>query len=93
MRNLEKKKFKIVWDGEMKMAYTEIIEVIKQSMECSIGYYDPVQNIYLSTDASEFVYFLFITQSAEVVEVYDPFKSNFKVIAINSGGFAGSQIN
>eukprot|EP00924_Labyrinthula_sp_SR-Ha-C_P008557 augustus_masked-scaffold_32-processed-gene-3.36-mRNA-1 protein AED:1.00 eAED:1.00 QI:0/-1/0/0/-1/1/1/0/1737 len=92
MRNLEKKKLKIIWDEEMEMAYTEMIEAIKRSMECSIGYYDPEQNIYLFTDASEFFYSLFITQSAEAVDVYDPFKSNFRVIAINSGGFTGSQI-
>eukprot|EP00924_Labyrinthula_sp_SR-Ha-C_P012032 snap_masked-scaffold_26-processed-gene-2.29-mRNA-1 protein AED:1.00 eAED:1.00 QI:0/0/0/0/1/1/3/0/512 len=83
MRNLEKKKLKIIWDEEMEMAYTEMIEAIKQSMECSIGYYDSEQNIYLFIDASD----------AEDVDVYDPFKSNFRVIAISSGGFAGSQIN
>eukprot|EP00924_Labyrinthula_sp_SR-Ha-C_P010159 maker-scaffold_66-snap-gene-0.74-mRNA-1 protein AED:0.92 eAED:0.92 QI:0/0/0/1/0/0/2/0/501 len=83
MRNLEKKKLKIIWDEEMKMAYTEMIEAIKQSIERSIGYYDPDQNIYLFTDASEFFYSLFITQT----------QKSWIVIAINSGGFAGSQIN
>eukprot|EP00924_Labyrinthula_sp_SR-Ha-C_P005510 augustus_masked-scaffold_62-processed-gene-0.16-mRNA-1 protein AED:1.00 eAED:1.00 QI:0/-1/0/0/-1/1/1/0/2107 len=92
LKNLERKRIMINWDVEMNLAYDEMISAIENSMHHSLGYYNPKENIYLFTDASDRFYSLYITQTKEEVDLVSPFKSNYRVIALSSGSFTGSSL-
>eukprot|EP00924_Labyrinthula_sp_SR-Ha-C_P002389 snap_masked-scaffold_16-processed-gene-2.6-mRNA-1 protein AED:1.00 eAED:1.00 QI:0/-1/0/0/-1/1/1/0/2052 len=92
LKNLERKKILIEWSPEMEAAYDEMIAAIEASMKCTIGFYNPEEDVYIFCDACDRFYSLFISQSSEVVDVSNPFASNFRVIAMNSGAFTGSSL-
>eukprot|EP00924_Labyrinthula_sp_SR-Ha-C_P000042 augustus_masked-scaffold_60-processed-gene-0.71-mRNA-1 protein AED:0.69 eAED:0.69 QI:0/-1/0/1/-1/1/1/0/2071 len=93
MKNLERRRVPIEWTEEMERTYEEMMQALKDSMSYSLGFYDPKEDVYLFTDASERFYSLYISQTSEKVDRLNPFLSNFRVIAMSSGSFVGSALN
>eukprot|EP00924_Labyrinthula_sp_SR-Ha-C_P003155 augustus_masked-scaffold_15-processed-gene-0.43-mRNA-1 protein AED:1.00 eAED:1.00 QI:0/0/0/0/1/1/2/0/2053 len=93
VKNLERKRIPIEWSEEMEKTYEEMMQALKDSMSYSLGFYDPKEDVYLFTDASERFYSLYISQTSEKVDRLNPFLSNFRVIAMSSGSFVGSALN
>eukprot|EP00924_Labyrinthula_sp_SR-Ha-C_P004884 snap_masked-scaffold_1-processed-gene-15.23-mRNA-1 protein AED:0.47 eAED:0.47 QI:0/-1/0/1/-1/1/1/0/1610 len=93
LKNLERKKILLDWSPELTTAFDELIKVLKRSLQSTLGYYNYKEDLYIFSDASDCHWGLYITQISEKVDFEEPLATKFRIIAMSSGSFVGSQIN
>eukprot|EP00924_Labyrinthula_sp_SR-Ha-C_P006031 snap_masked-scaffold_143-processed-gene-0.0-mRNA-1 protein AED:0.48 eAED:0.48 QI:0/0/0/0.33/1/1/3/0/307 len=93
LKNLERKFLLIEWTSEMEVAFIELKEALKKTLVSSLGYYKQNENIYIFADASDKYWSLYLCQTPDDVEIENPLKARYSVIALNNGSFGGSQLN
>eukprot|EP00924_Labyrinthula_sp_SR-Ha-C_P015778 snap_masked-scaffold_4-processed-gene-9.7-mRNA-1 protein AED:0.35 eAED:0.37 QI:0/-1/0/1/-1/1/1/0/291 len=93
LKNLERKRIIFNWFPEQTFAFEELVKVLKQSLKNTLGYYNFKEDLYIFADGYDLHWGLYIMQTSEAVDTEEPLENSFRVIAMASGSFIGSQIN
>eukprot|EP00924_Labyrinthula_sp_SR-Ha-C_P002665 snap_masked-scaffold_13-processed-gene-3.32-mRNA-1 protein AED:1.00 eAED:1.00 QI:0/0/0/0/1/1/2/0/1264 len=93
LKNLERKKIKLNWTDDLRIAFSLLVEALKRSLKTTLGHYSHQEGMYIFTDASDLYWSLYITQAKGPINYLEPFTNEFRVIAMKSGVFKNSSLD
>eukprot|EP00924_Labyrinthula_sp_SR-Ha-C_P016106 augustus_masked-scaffold_4-processed-gene-19.9-mRNA-1 protein AED:1.00 eAED:1.00 QI:0/0/0/0/1/1/4/0/788 len=93
LKNLERKRLKLVWTDELTMTFSMLIEALEKSLKNTLGHYRHNEGVYIFSDASDSFWSLYITQCTPPVNYANSFRNQFQVIALKSGVFKNSSLD